>query len=90
MRLDNDQSRKGCRGTPVLRRGVRSDGYFSDYSPMLTGSTTVDIKEKANGDGERKNIEFGVEGGVTLRGWLCRSRRQRSAPAITMAHGYAV
>ena len=39
---------------------------------------------------ERKNIEFGVEGGVTLRGWLFVPGAKGPAPAITMAHGYAV
>jgi hypothetical protein len=38
---------------------------------------------------ERKNIEFGVEGGVTLRGWLFVPGAKGPAPAITMAHGYA-
>jgi len=38
---------------------------------------------------ERKNIEFGVEGGVTLRGWLFVPSAKDPAPAITMAHGYA-
>ena len=38
---------------------------------------------------ERKNIEFGVEGGVTLRGWLFVPDAKGPAPAITMAHGYA-
>ena len=38
---------------------------------------------------ERKNIEFGVEGGVTLRVWLFVPGAKGPAPAITMAHGYA-
>ena len=38
---------------------------------------------------ERKNIEFGVEGGVALRGWLFVPGAKGPAPAITMAHGYA-
>src|SRR5271165_1476710 len=38
---------------------------------------------------ERKNIEFGVEGGVTLRGWLFVPGAKGPAPAVTMAHGYA-
>jgi fermentation-respiration switch protein FrsA (DUF1100 family) len=38
---------------------------------------------------ERRNIEFGVEGGVTLRGWLFVPAAKGPAPAITMAHGYA-
>ena len=38
---------------------------------------------------ERKNIEFGVEGGVTLRGWLFVPGAKGPAPAITMSHGYA-
>ena len=38
---------------------------------------------------ERRNIEFGVEGGVTLHGWLFVPGAKGPAPAITMAHGYA-
>src|SRR5580693_731951 len=38
---------------------------------------------------EKRNIEFGVEGGVTLRGWLFVPGAKGPAPAITMAHGYA-
>jgi dienelactone hydrolase len=38
---------------------------------------------------ERKNIEFAVEGGVTLRGWLFVPGAKGPASAITMAHGYA-
>ena len=38
---------------------------------------------------ERRKIEFGVEGGVTLRGWLFVPGAKGPAPAITMAHGYA-
>jgi dienelactone hydrolase len=38
---------------------------------------------------ESRNIEFGVEGGVTLRGWLFVPNAKGPAPAITMAHGYA-
>ena len=38
---------------------------------------------------ERRNIEFGVEGGVTLRGWLFVPGAKGPAPAITMSHGYA-
>src|ERR1700730_8918448 len=38
---------------------------------------------------ERRNIEFGVEGGLTLRGWLFIPGAKGPAPAITMAHGYA-
>ena len=38
---------------------------------------------------ERKNVEFGVEGGVRLRGWLFVPGAKGPAPAITMAHGYA-
>src|ERR1700693_5730934 len=38
---------------------------------------------------ERRNIEFGVEGGVTLRGWLFVPGAEGPAPTITMAHGYA-
>jgi cephalosporin-C deacetylase-like acetyl esterase len=38
---------------------------------------------------ERRNVEFAVEGGVTLRGWLFVPDTKGPAPAITMAHGYA-
>src|SRR5580700_3261277 len=38
---------------------------------------------------ERRNVEFAVEGGVTLRGWLFVPGAKGPAPAITMAHGYA-
>ncbi len=38
---------------------------------------------------ERRNVEFVVEGGVTLRGWLFVPGAKGLAPAITMAHGYA-
>src|ERR1700737_3155333 len=38
---------------------------------------------------ERRNIEFGGEGGVTLRGWLFVPGAKTPAKAITMAHGYA-
>jgi cephalosporin-C deacetylase-like acetyl esterase len=38
---------------------------------------------------ERRNIEFGAEGGVTLRGWLFVPGAKGPAPAITMSHGYA-
>jgi len=37
---------------------------------------------------ERRNVEFGVEGGVRLRGWLFVPGAKGPAPAITMAHGY--
>jgi len=39
---------------------------------------------------ERRNVEFAVEGGATLRGWLFVPGAKGPAPAITMAHGYAV
>jgi uncharacterized protein len=38
---------------------------------------------------ERRNVEFAVEGSVTLRGWLFVPGTKAHAPAITMAHGYA-
>jgi uncharacterized protein len=38
---------------------------------------------------ERRNVEFAVEGGVTLRGWLFVPGTKGPAPAITMTHGYA-
>ena len=38
----------------------------------------------------RSDIEFQVEGGVTLRGWLYEPQgRDLPVPAITMAHGFA-
>jgi fermentation-respiration switch protein FrsA (DUF1100 family) len=56
----------------------------------LNGSTTGKHKEKSKmAMAERRNIEFGVEGGVTLRGWLFVPNAKGPAPAITMAHGYA-
>jgi fermentation-respiration switch protein FrsA (DUF1100 family) len=50
---------------------------------------SLGIRRKANGDAERRNVEFAVEGGVTLRGWLFVPGAKGPAPAITMAHGYA-
>jgi uncharacterized protein len=38
---------------------------------------------------ERKNVEFAVEGGATLRGWLFVPGAKGPARAITLAHGYA-
>ncbi|MGW1542179.1 alpha/beta hydrolase [Streptomyces sp. NPDC002309] len=38
---------------------------------------------------ERKDVEFGADGGVTLRGWLFLPDGPGPHPAITMAHGYA-
>jgi uncharacterized protein len=39
---------------------------------------------------ERRNIEFSVDGGDRLRGWLfLPSKRNGKVPAISMAHGYA-
>jgi fermentation-respiration switch protein FrsA (DUF1100 family) len=39
---------------------------------------------------ERRNIEFAVDGGDRLRGWLfLPSKRNVKVPAISMAHGYA-
>jgi dienelactone hydrolase len=37
----------------------------------------------------RDDVEFDVEGGVTLRGWLFSPDSPGHHPAITMAHGYA-
>jgi cephalosporin-C deacetylase-like acetyl esterase len=44
--------------------------------------------EKQTAMAERRNVEFAVEGGVTLRGWLFVPGAKGPAPAITMAHGY--
>ncbi|HEY1970706.1 MAG TPA: alpha/beta fold hydrolase [Pseudonocardia sp.] len=38
---------------------------------------------------DRTDVQFDVEGGVTLRGWLFRPDQPGPRPAITMAHGYA-
>jgi len=38
---------------------------------------------------QRQDIEFAVEGGVTLRGWLFVPDGPAPHPAITMAHGFA-
>jgi uncharacterized protein len=38
---------------------------------------------------KREDVEFAVEGGVTLRGWLFVPEGPGWHPAITMAHGYA-
>ena len=39
---------------------------------------------------ERRNVEFEVEGGDRLRGWLFRPETEVGPyPAISMAHGYA-
>jgi fermentation-respiration switch protein FrsA (DUF1100 family) len=38
---------------------------------------------------QRQNVEFTVEGGVTLRGWLFVPDGAGPHPAITMAHGFA-
>ena len=38
---------------------------------------------------QRQNVEFAVEGGVTLRGWLFVPDGAGLHPAITMAHGFA-
>ena len=38
---------------------------------------------------KREHVEFAVEGGVTLRGWLFVPEGPGWHPAITMAHGYA-
>jgi fermentation-respiration switch protein FrsA (DUF1100 family) len=37
----------------------------------------------------RDDVEFDVEGGVKLRGWLLSPEGSGPHPAITMAHGYA-
>ena len=37
----------------------------------------------------RKDVEFEVDGGVKLRGWLYVPPGEGRRPAITMAHGYA-
>ena len=38
---------------------------------------------------QREDVEFPVEGGVTLRGWLFVPDGPAPHPAITMAHGFA-
>src|SRR5262245_48478003 len=38
---------------------------------------------------EQIDVEFGVDGNVTLRGWLFVPDVPGPRPAITMAHGYA-
>jgi fermentation-respiration switch protein FrsA (DUF1100 family) len=38
---------------------------------------------------QRQNVEFAVEGNVTLRGWLFVPDGPGPHPAITMAHGFA-
>jgi uncharacterized protein len=38
---------------------------------------------------QRQDVEFGAEGGVTLRGWLFVPDGPAPHPAITMAHGFA-
>ncbi|SFM20291.1 alpha/beta hydrolase [Variovorax sp. OV329] len=38
---------------------------------------------------QRRNVEFEVDGGVKLRGWLFVPTGSAPRPAITMAHGYA-
>ena len=38
---------------------------------------------------EQFDVEFGVEGNVTLRGWLVVPNGPGPRPAITMAHGFA-
>jgi uncharacterized protein len=38
---------------------------------------------------QRQDVEFAVEGGVTLRGWLFIPDGPAPHPAITMAHGFA-
>lgn len=37
----------------------------------------------------RTEVEFEVDGGVKLRGWLFVPPGEGRRPAITMAHGYA-
>jgi fermentation-respiration switch protein FrsA (DUF1100 family) len=41
------------------------------------------------GQSHRNDVEFAVEGGVTLRGWLFVPDGPPPHPAITMAHGFA-
>src|SRR5271169_6542835 len=39
---------------------------------------------------ERRDVEFGVDGGDRLRGWLfLPTKRAGPLPAISLAHGYA-
>jgi dienelactone hydrolase len=39
---------------------------------------------------ERRDVDFEVEGGDRLRGWLFQPEgKGRTRPAISMAHGYA-
>ena len=39
---------------------------------------------------ERRDVEFAVDGGDRLRGWLfLPSKRAEPLPAISLAHGYA-
>jgi dienelactone hydrolase len=38
---------------------------------------------------KREDVEFAVEGDVTLRGWLFVPEGPGRHPGITMAHGYA-
>jgi len=38
---------------------------------------------------KRTDVEFEVDGGVKLRGWLFVPPGEGRRPAITMAHGYA-
>ena len=38
---------------------------------------------------KREDVEFAVEGDVTLRGWLFVPEGPGPRPGITMAHGYA-
>jgi hypothetical protein len=47
--------------------------------PFTTGGVMV----------QRQDVEFPVEGGATLRGWLFIPDGSASHPAITMAHGFA-
>jgi len=70
------------RMTPVLSRA-------SNYSLMVVERKSKLFASKQMAIAERRNIEFGVEGGVTLRGWLFVPGAKGPAPAITMAHGYA-
>src|SRR6266446_5331646 len=72
------------------RREKRNLKRVSSIARTLIGSTTDKHKEKKQmAMAERRNIEFGVEGGVTLRGWLFVPGAKGPAPAITMADGYA-
>ena len=48
-----------------------------------------DTPKEGADDGQRQDVEFPAEGGVTLRGWLFVPDGPAPHPAITMAHGFA-